>query len=93
MNKVFKVLLVAVCLLAVLAVLGITVTIGWKPFFGPTSRALTNRRFEATPDRLTRGKYLVESTLGCLDCHSDHDWKSGDMQPLSGRAGAGCADR
>lgn len=89
MKKLFKVLLVAVCLLVVLAVLGVTVTIGWKPFFGPSSRALTNRRFEATPERLARGKYLVESTLVCLDCHSDHDWKSADMQPLAGRAGAG----
>src|SRR5512143_861201 len=89
MKKLFKVLLVVVCLLVLLAALGITVTIGWRPFFGPRHRAVTDRHFEATPERLARGEYLVRSTLACLDCHSDHDFKSGDMQPLTGHVGAG----
>jgi len=89
MKKFLKILLIAVCLLGILVVLGITVTIGWRPFFGPRTRALTDRRFEATPERLARGKYLVESTLDCFGCHSDHDWNAPGMPPLPGRAGAG----
>ena len=48
-------------------------TIGWRPIFGPKARALTDRKFEATPARLERGKYLVEGVVGCFDCHSKFD--------------------
>lgn len=54
---------------AAVAVL-ITRTIGWRPVLGAHARRLTDRHFEATPERLHRGKYLVESVLGCVDCHS-----------------------
>jgi hypothetical protein len=45
--------------LAILALLagGISATIGWRPFVGPAHRALTDRRFERTPER-----WLVAST-------------------------------
>ena len=89
MKRIFKVLLIVVCVLAVSAVLGITVTIGWRPFFGPSARALTNRHFDPTPERLARGKYLVQGTLACFDCHSDHDWKAPGAPALPGREGAG----
>ncbi len=56
-------------LLTGLAVL-ITVTIGWRPVLGARSRPLTDRRFERTPQRLERGKYLVNSVALCFDCHS-----------------------
>lgn len=52
-----------------LAVL-VTITIGWRPVLGAKSRPLTDRRFERTPERLARGKYLVNGVLGCFDCHS-----------------------
>jgi hypothetical protein len=48
----------------------ISVTVGWRPVFGAKSRPLMNRQFERTPERLARGKYLVEGVLGCFDCHS-----------------------
>src|SRR5579871_3683062 len=57
-------------LLTVLAIL-ITVTIGWRPIVGAKSRPLTGRRFERTPERLSRGKYLVQGVTGCFDCHSE----------------------
>ncbi|HZW05459.1 MAG TPA: hypothetical protein VFF58_00995, partial [Candidatus Nitrosotalea sp.] len=56
----------------------ITTTIGWRPLLGARSRALTDRRFERTPERLKRGKYLVEGVVGCLDCHSE---RSGEPKP------------
>jgi hypothetical protein len=37
-------------------VVGITFTIGWRPLIGARKRALTDRKFEATPQRLARGK-------------------------------------
>jgi len=49
-------LLVIVMLLSV----GITFTIGWRPFIGAKKRALTDQKFESTPQRLARGKYLVD---------------------------------
>lgn len=64
-------------LLGILILLGIaiTFTVGWRPFIGPRTRPLTNRKFEATSERLARGKYLVLGLYGCVACHSEHDWK------------------
>ena len=59
-------------LVALLAV-GISATVGWRPFLGPKVRALTARRFEASPERAARGKYLTENVMGCFACHSKLD--------------------
>jgi mono/diheme cytochrome c family protein len=89
MKKVLKISLVIVlCLVAVLAV-GITATIGWRPFIGPRSRPLTDRVFERTPERWSRGKYIVENLAACVDCHSPHDWTKHDNPIPSGMEGAG----
>jgi hypothetical protein len=56
-----------------LIVAGITATVGWRPFIGPKSRALTTRTFDPTPARLERGRYIAETVSGCLYCHSDLD--------------------
>jgi mono/diheme cytochrome c family protein len=48
----------------------ISVTIGWRPVLGAKARPLTTRQFERTPERLARGKYLVEGVVNCYDCHS-----------------------
>jgi mono/diheme cytochrome c family protein len=70
MSKFFKILGIVVLVVVVLAVIGISATIGWRPFLGPKSRALTDRKFEATPERLKRGAYLVEHVSVCMDCHT-----------------------
>jgi mono/diheme cytochrome c family protein len=70
MPKFLKVLGIAMLVLLVLAVLSISATIGWRPFLGPTSRALTDRKFEATPERQKRGAYLAEHVSGCMVCHT-----------------------
>ncbi|MFZ0213297.1 MAG: c-type cytochrome [Candidatus Acidiferrales bacterium] len=77
--------------LVLLILLGaaITFTIGWRPFIGPRSRPLTNRTFAATPERLARGRYLVQNVMGCVDCHSPHDWTKHDAPILTGMEGAG----
>lgn len=75
--------------LVVLILLGITFTIGWRPFIGPRVRPLTDRKFEATPARMERGKYLVSGVVGCLDCHSEHDATLEGAPAKAGREGAG----
>src|SRR5258706_931803 len=69
--------------------IAVTFTIGWRPVLGARSRPLTNRHFDATPKRLARGEYLVRGVLGCLDCHSKHDWKAPGAPTVPGREGAG----
>ncbi len=75
--------------LAAVLVVAISLTIGWRPFFGPRARPLTDRRFEPTPERLARGRYLATSVMGCTECHSEHDWKAPGAPPLEAKLGAG----
>jgi len=89
MKRVWKYLLVGLGILVVLLALGITLTVGWRPFLGPRSRPLTARKFEPTPERVARGRYLVTAVMGCLDCHSEHEWKAPGGPPLESKLGAG----
>jgi mono/diheme cytochrome c family protein len=77
-----------VALLAILAG-GITATVGWRPFLGPRARALTDRKLERTPERLVRGRYLVESVTGCVYCHSELDWSARGFPVKAGTEGGG----
>jgi mono/diheme cytochrome c family protein len=77
--------LVIIALLALV----ITLTIGWRPFIGAKKRALTDRKFELTPRRLARGKYLVDGVMGCFGCHTDPDWSKPGAPPVAGREGSG----
>ena len=72
-----------------LVILGITFTIGWRPFIGPKTRALTDRTFKATPARLERGRYLVTAVTGCVACHSERDPNTPGMPPVSDKVGGG----
>ena len=80
---------IVVLLIAALLGLAITFTVGWRPFIGPKARPLTDRKFEATPARLERGRYLTEDLLGCFDCHGQHDWTKHDPPLVAGTRGAG----
>src|SRR6266568_3824782 len=77
-------------LLAVLLLLvvGISLSIGWRPFLGAKSRPLTSVRFESTPQRLERGKYLF-TVAGCVSCHSPHDPTRDGFPALVGKEGSG----
>jgi len=68
---------------------GITFTIGWRPLIGAKKRQLSDRRFESTPQRLARGKYLVDGAMGCFGCHTDADWSKPGAPPMAGREGSG----
>src|SRR5215831_5608991 len=97
MSKLGRILLYGLLVIVVLAVLGITFTVGWRPFIGPRMRAVTSRTFERTPERLTRGQYIFASHA-CLDCHGQHDPKNpegflfdaqpaGEVMPIEGLPG------
>ncbi|HVA95817.1 MAG TPA: c-type cytochrome [Candidatus Dormibacteraeota bacterium] len=89
MKKFAKILLGVLAALVVLAAVGISLTIGWRPFLGPSTRALTSRKFASTPQRLARGAYLVNDVADCMGCHSPHDWTAHDAPVLPGMLGAG----
>ncbi len=85
MKKLGKILLICLVAICILLPIVISFTIGWRPFLGPRKRALTSRRFERTPARLARGRYLVKGLLGCDDCHSLKDWSQHDAPVLPGK--------
>jgi mono/diheme cytochrome c family protein len=85
-----KIALAAAVLLLLVVVVGIQAVVGWRALvFGPKARALTNRTFEATPERLERGRYLVETRHGCVFCHTERDWRAPGGPPRADRLGAG----
>lgn len=53
------------------------------------ARPLTDRRFERTPERRERGRYLAEGVLQCAICHSERDDGEPGAPPRAGRAFAG----
>jgi hypothetical protein len=44
---------------------------------------------EPLPERLTRGRYIVEGPAHCFECHSEPDFKNALGQPRPGSKGAG----
>jgi len=89
MKKLGRILLICLGLLVVLLAVGITLTIGWRPFIGSPSRPLTSRKFASTPQRLERGKYLFNGIAGCVDCHSQHDLSQHGAPAMAGTEGGG----
>src|SRR5262245_24165783 len=89
MKRMKRILLIVAGALVVLIPLAITFTIGWRPVLGPRSRPLTDRKFEATPERVRRGDYLVHAVAGCFACHSEPDRNLPELPPKAGREGAG----
>ncbi len=89
MTRLGKILLRAVLVLFVLLAVGITFTIGWRPFIGPKVRRLTQRRFQSTPERLARGRYLFNGLTGCVECHSQRDMNQHGWPVTAGTEGGG----
>src|SRR5215471_14968025 len=84
----WRIVLAAVTVLIVGTGVAAVKVLGPRAFLGPRSRPLTSRKFETTPARLERGKYLAGS-IGCLYCHSPHDWSKPDDPIQAGMTGAG----
>jgi mono/diheme cytochrome c family protein len=89
LKRLGKYLLVVLVVLVVLLAAAISVTIGWRPILGPRARAVSNRQFERTPQRLERGRYIATAVSGCMFCHSEHDWKMPGLPIVQGMEGSG----
>ena len=57
--------------------------------FFPRTSPPASGRFERTPERLERGRYLVEHVTDCLDCHSERDWRRYSGPIVAGTRGRG----
>lgn len=53
------------------------------------ARPLTDVRFERTPERVERGRYLATAAIGCVLCHSERDRSQPGAPPVAGREFAG----
>lgn len=88
MKLALRILLVIVVVLLIVIGVGAVKVLGPRAFLGARSRPLTSRQFQVTSARLDRGKYLANS-IGCLYCHSPHDWTKPDDPIPTGMIGAG----
>lgn len=59
---------------------------------GPRVRSLTDRKFERTPERLARGRYLVNGIGECFACHGPLDASRPGWRPVRGKEGSGYAN-
>jgi mono/diheme cytochrome c family protein len=85
--KTKKVLRIAVILLLAI-VLVIAGFIGYIAWFKPDI-PLRDIKVASTPERLERGKYLVNHVAGCIDCHSTRDWSKLSGPIIPGTEGKG----
>jgi hypothetical protein len=74
--------------LLVLLVVALNFTVGWRPVIGAKKRPLTSRKFEPTPQRMSRGEYLVHAVANYMGCHSRHD-ETAEPPVLVSKEGAG----
>jgi mono/diheme cytochrome c family protein len=72
-----------------LLVIGAISAIGWEVVTGPKARAVTARKFDASPERLARGKYLAEGPAACFHCHSEHTFTDPRYPIVEAKKGAG----
>ena len=59
------------------------------PLQAVRARALTAVTFERTPERLERGRYLANTAVACVLCHSERDRSLPGAPPIPGREFAG----
>ncbi len=74
--------------IALYVVLAVAVLFGGAVAFlslrAPAMRAASDEKIERTPERLARGKYLVEHVSGCIGCHSDRQFDRYGMPVKTG---------
>jgi mono/diheme cytochrome c family protein len=89
MPRFMKGLGVTLLVLLLLAAIAISATVGWRPILGPRMRALTDRKFEVTPERQKRGAYLAEHVSGCTYCHSPSQDGPSGQEIVAAKKGSG----
>lgn len=88
MGKGWKIALIILVVLIIAVTAAAVQVFGLRTFIGPRKRDLTGQTFTSTPTRLDRGKYIANS-MGCLYCHSPHDWSQRDEPIPAAMQGAG----
>jgi hypothetical protein len=81
-----QVVQLAVVLLALTAVI---VTVGYTVRKKRGNSSAGRLNFTRTPERLARGRYIVEGPAHCFQCHSETDYSRPGTQPKPGKKGAG----
>lgn len=84
MKTLLKVVGIIVLAIVALAVIGVS----WLTLRKPAQRAAVAAKVQATPERVARGKYLVNHVSICLDCHSERTNQYG-LPFKPGREGVG----
>jgi hypothetical protein len=84
-KKVFKVLGIALVVIAVLIIAGLIYFNSAFPNVDPPQDV----KVEITPERIARGNYLANRVAVCIDCHSEREWTkfAGPIKP--GTTGSG----
>lgn len=85
MKTFFKVIAIVVLTIGALAAIGVS----YLALRKPAQRAATTETFHPTPERLARGKYLVEHVTICFDCHAERNLADWGGPVKSGRQGVG----
>jgi mono/diheme cytochrome c family protein len=89
MRRLVKVVGLVVVGVLLLGAVAVPMAIGIRPIIGARARAVTDRRFEATPARLERGRYLVTAVSACFSCHGELDWDAPGFPVKAGTDGGG----
>lgn len=84
MKTFFKIVGIVLLIVVALAAIGVS----WLLLRKPAQRPASAQKIEATPERLARGKYLVEHVSACVDCHSERTMAYA-MPRKPGREGVG----
>jgi len=86
-----RTIVIGLLVLAAILLIGAISAVGWQVVFGPKARAVTARKFDATPVRLARGQYLLEGPAPCFHCHTEHDLTPPELSRIAAKKGAGWA--
>ena len=63
--------------------------LGWLALRSPAQRPASAERIEATPERLARGRYLLNHVVDCVGCHSDFHYDRFAVPVKAGTEGQG----
>jgi mono/diheme cytochrome c family protein len=83
-----KTLLKVAAGLVLLVIVVSSVAIGYIVYFKP-GIAVDQVKIDPSPERLSRGKYLVENVAQCVACHSERDWSLYSGPVVAGTYGKG----
>lgn len=75
--------------LVVVALAGAILSVGYTVRKDRMRKPAKTLTFERTPERLARGRYIVEGPAHCFQCHSEVDYTKPGAQAKPGKKGAG----